>query len=39
MAKVTPGMEREMKNIMAAMGKYRLVAEVVHSNYCFGVPG
>lgn len=35
MTKVTPGMEREMKNIMAALGKYRLVAEVVHSKYCF----
>ena len=35
MAKVTPGMEREMKNVMAALGKYRLVAEVVHSKYCF----
>jgi hypothetical protein len=35
MAKVTRGMEREMKNVVAALGKYRLVAEVVHSKYCF----
>jgi len=35
MAKVTPTMEREMKNIVAALGKYRLVAEVVNSKYCF----
>ena len=24
-----------MKNMAAALGKYRLVAEVVHSKYCF----
>jgi len=35
MAKVTPGMEKEMQNVVAALGKYRLVAEVVRSQYCF----
>ncbi len=35
MAKVTPDMEQEMRNVVAALGKYRLVAEVVRSQYCF----
>ena len=35
MAKVTSGMEREMKNLVAAQGKYQIVAEVVHTKYCF----
>jgi len=35
MAKVTPAMEKEMQNVVAGLGKYRLVAEVVHSKYCF----
>ena len=41
MAKVTPDMEREMKNIMDALGKYRLIAEVASSKYCFAglMPG
>lgn len=41
MAKVTSKMEQEMKNIMAALGKYRLIAEVTSAKYCFAglVPG
>ena len=35
MAKVTAEMEQEMQNVMAALGKVRLVAEVVRSQYCF----
>jgi len=35
MERVTPAMEREMQNVMAGLGKYRLVAEVVSSKYCF----
>ena len=32
--KVTPEQEREYKNSIENMGKYRLVAEVVKSKYC-----
>lgn len=35
MAKITPEMEKEMQNVLTGLGKYRLVAEVVRSQYCF----
>ena len=35
MEKITPAREKEMQNVITGMGKYRLVAEVVHSQYCF----
>jgi uncharacterized repeat protein (TIGR04076 family) len=35
MEKVTPGMEEDFINAMPLMAKYRLVAEVVSSKYCY----
>lgn len=34
LAKFTPEMEEEMKNIGSKAGRYRVVAEVVSSKYC-----
>ncbi len=35
MAKVTPEMEKAILNATESVDKYRLVAEVVSSKYCF----
>lgn len=35
MAKVTPNLEAELLNLAGKVGRYRLVAEVVSSKYCF----
>ncbi len=35
MAKITPEMEEGLKNAMLNIGRYRIVAEVVSSQYCF----
>ena len=34
LAKITPEQEEELKNVGSKAGKYRVVAEVVNSEYC-----